>query len=842
MTPRRLTLHNFLSYVDATVNFDGIRVACLAGANGHGKSALLDAMTYAVWGQGRKATGTISPAEGLMRTGTKSMSVTLEFLCSGVGYRIRRGYSNRSGTLEFWALPDTNLSGPSIKVTQDAIDKTLRMSYDTFVNSAFILQGRADEFTTRSPGERKAVLSEILGLSRYNDRQEAAKASATLIQEGITRTRDTIARADEVVSGKPHVLDGLSACKARSATVSAEVSALEAEVSAEKSRQAQIEARNQQRQQADKAFADAIQARNATEAALLSTQHVSAAIATQLCRADAVKEAHATHLSLKASLSAVDEDAVKHVQLTQSLERRRHAVNLQRANANAKVDAAQTEVERLTLLVGDSAALEGELSRSMAAAAKSAELRQWIDEAQTGIAEGRTAISATRSLVIDMESAAKDVQAQIDALSTSDTACPTCGTALTPETRAKAMENLKEIHGHVSATADKHRTTADKIDAQVQKLTRDTAEARMALESVADADAKLALARKALEDSSTAAAALPRAKKTLDDAVCALDDFNGPDPEVEALEEGLRILAYDATKHNDLRRKIQLTEGSVRDMERLLVATEEAPKAQARLEEAQDRRQKALQVAEDAFARRQALGPQETPDAPALQQKETQLARSRSELLSIAGEVGSWQNRLAQCDQKAQEVQALHASLDPMERRHRILTELVTAYGRDGIQALIIEQAVPEIEQEANTLLDKLTDGHVHLSLESLRELKKGGAKETLDIRITDELGERNYEMFSGGEAFRINFALRIALAKTVARRAGAQVRTLVIDEGFGTQTSEGLERMVEAIQSVADDFDLVLVITHVEQLKNAFPVTLFVTKDPHTGSTIRRL
>ena len=66
-----------------------------------------------------------------------------------------------------------------------------------------------------------------------------------------------------------------------------------------------------------------------------------------------------------------------------------------------------------------------------------------------------------------------------------------------------------------------------------------------------------------------------------------------------------------------------------------------------------------------------------------------------------------------------------------------------------------------------------------------------------------DEIGERSYHLYSGGEAFRTNFALRLALSKVLAKRAGARLRLLIIDEGFGTQDSQGLEQLVEAIQAM---------------------------------------
>ena len=110
---------------------------------------------------------------------------------------------------------------------------------------------------------------------------------------------------------------------------------------------------------------------------------------------------------------------------------------------------------------------------------------------------------------------------------------------------------------------------------------------------------------------------------------------------------------------------------------------------------------------------------------------------------------------------------------------------------------------------------------------------KREDLRETLDMVISDSLGERDYEMFSGGEAFRVNFAIRLALSKVLARRAGARLQTLVIDEGFGSQDAEGRQRLIEAINLVQDDFAKILVITHLEELKDVFPTRIEVEKTP---------
>jgi exonuclease SbcC len=161
------------------------------------------------------------------------------------------------------------------------------------------------------------------------------------------------------------------------------------------------------------------------------------------------------------------------------------------------------------------------------------------------------------------------------------------------------------------------------------------------------------------------------------------------------------------------------------------------------------------------------------------------------------------------------------------------------AFSKKGVPAMLIEQAVPEIERAANELLMRLTDGRMHVRFDTLKELKSGDMAEALDIVISDELGARSYENYSGGEKFKINFAIRIALSKLLAKRAGVQLRSLFIDEGFGTQDAAGREQVVAAINTIKDDFDCILVITHIEELKEAFPVQIEVIKSD-SGSTFR--
>ncbi len=181
MIPVSLRLKNFMSYGTAApaLDFEQFHVACLSGRNGQGKSALLDAITWSLWGEARKSSGTQKPDDDLLRLGEREMQVEFVFDIEGERYRVVRSYG-RSVTgkthrsqLELHLLESANgdyrpLTGASLRETQQHIERVVGLDYDTFINSAFLLQGRSDEFTKKRPGERKEILARILNLGRYD--------------------------------------------------------------------------------------------------------------------------------------------------------------------------------------------------------------------------------------------------------------------------------------------------------------------------------------------------------------------------------------------------------------------------------------------------------------------------------------------------------------------------------------------------------------------------------------------------------------------------------------------------------------------------------------------------
>ena len=183
MIPLRLTVHNFMCYRDVpTLDLEGIHVACLCGDNGHGKTALLDAITWALWGFARART-----QEELVHQGQQDMAVELEFMARGQRYRVSRRHSRsaraRQGAtvMELQVASENGfrpITGNSVRETEARIREILHMDYETFINTAFLRQGDADRFTTSTPAGRKATLAEVLDLSYYEALEERPRLRA----------------------------------------------------------------------------------------------------------------------------------------------------------------------------------------------------------------------------------------------------------------------------------------------------------------------------------------------------------------------------------------------------------------------------------------------------------------------------------------------------------------------------------------------------------------------------------------------------------------------------------------------------------------------------------------
>lgn len=204
--------------------------------------------------------------------------------------------------------------------------------------------------------------------------------------------------------------------------------------------------------------------------------------------------------------------------------------------------------------------------------------------------------------------------------------------------------------------------------------------------------------------------------------------------------------------------------------------------------------------------------------------------------------LGRLQQQQQQLETLQTQFDTLSTQLKTIQRQHRVYHELAQAFGKNGIQALMIENVLPQLEAETNRILARLSANQLHVQFITQRSPKRNPSRikakleatkmiETLDILIADARGTRPYETYSGGEAFRVNFAIRLALARLLAQRSGTALQMLIVDEGFGTQDAEGCDRLIAAINAISSDFACILTVTHVPHFKEAFQSRIEVCK-----------
>lgn len=310
-------------------------------------------------------------------------------------------------------------------------------------------------------------------------------------------------------------------------------------------------------------------------------------------------------------------------------------------------------------------------------------------------------------------------------------------------------------------------------------------------------------------------------------------------PDYQKISLVIKKIAYSESKHNQIKKQLE-------ELENIVFQKHEIDKAKFKIKEFEQtitNNNDKVKQNRDKLKKIKLEGTKYHDLEKGLETKTKGYARINSELEDIKENYSNNNQSFGQLSEKLNQIQKAQTEIKELESKHKQLNEregafekLVEIFGKNGIQTMIIEQTLPSIEEETNKLLAIISQG---LKAQFLtKRAKKSGDEliDTLDIKITDSAGQRPYELFSGGEAFRINFAIRIAISKVLSNRSGAKLQFLAIDEGFGALDQTGKNDVIAAISSIRSDFDKIVIVTHLEELKDAFPYRVEIIKDENTS------
>ena len=858
MIPVKLSLKNFLSYGEEVppLDFTQFHVACLSGANGQGKSALLDALTWSVWGEGRKGSQEKKADNSLLRTGQKNMRVEFIFDLEGDRYRIIRSFSHVGKSsrvsLEFQAYDQRenkyiSLTCPSTRETQEKIIKTLKLDYQTFINSAFILQGRIDEFSRKTARERKEVLSEILGLSHYDELANLAKTYLKGINNIIMNKDSRLEYIAQELAQVDSYKEKIKELSENNSQVSQKIKEKEEQINKLKERagflQHKSEEFNELIRRIEQQGQEIVRGEKEIELKkeeIVSCEEIISQKETILTEFKDYQKFNAESNELTLKLHKIRKLEEEKVLIERKIgEGRADLVievrNKQDRHKDLEAKAEQKEKNKTELLelekkIKDIKLLEGESEK--------------IQDKGNKL---NVQLFSIKNQTEKLEKDIGDNEEKMRLLKENpEGECPLCEAKLNTDRKKKIEANLNKKIKLFFTEIEKLKKEQDESYIQKENLADRWKKIKQSIKDKDTWQQQLSKAQLGYKESEQAAKLLIDLQKKIKKIEKTIETKNYAVKEQEELieiEKQVEDINYGEARHLQVNNEIKRLQNAPVVRARLEEAEKKIDSLLTTLIEWQENYRQKNSDFKDLEIKIEGIKI-ELKELPLLKERLTQEEQLLKSDLNIKEEIleerGGYQSKFEQCLKLEKEKYETEKELGKSRKEKDIYEKLIVAFGKNGIQALIIENALPEIEEETNNLLARLTSNATQITMESLRDLKSGRLKETLEIKISDELGMRDYEMYSGGEAFRIDFSLRIALSKLLARRAGTRLRTLVIDEGFGTQDEEGLDNIVQAIQSISDDFDKILVITHLETLKNAFPVKIEVTKFPEIGSRFK--
>jgi exonuclease SbcC len=861
MIPIQLTVQGFLSYREPVeLDFTSFELACISGPNGAGKSSLLDAITWVLFGQARRRD------DALINNQSDAAEVRLTFTYEGNIYRVLRTKPRGKTTLlEFHILQERPediseillgegtwkpLTERTLRETQARIEQTLRLDYDTFINASFFLQGKADQFTQQRSGDRKRILSSILGLEIWETYRKRTVERRKKIEQELARLDGQLQEINEELAEEDTRTARLRELQDDLERVAQLRTVQEAQLINIRALHNTI---NSQRQMAA-ALARQVSSQTVNRGDLLdraaARQAERDSYAELIARSGEIQTAHD---SWQASLQELEQWEAIAGEFQEGEKRRQAPLDIiNAAEARLHQEGETLTKQAQTLAEQDVyrktaqeqlAEIELELKEIEAKLASRAELDQLLQTARARQAEAKAENPRLKSEM-------NEIKARINQISAVEGAsCPICGQTLTQTDRERMIAELTEQGQELG---DRYRANqklladsaqeVEELERDIQELSQADAALRSQTQHAAQLKAQIDQVNlKQAEWEQIGLRRLAEIELQLEAGTYAAEARTV----LAEIDQELKTIGYDAAKHDEIRR----TERNQRGPGAELHDLEKAQAALAPLERELDDMHVQIEALENSLRKLESEHTQAAAELAASEAQLPDLQTAERELLTLQ----EHENKLRMAVGAAQQNVNI---LDGLKTRHQSLEieraalalrigqhqQLERAFGKDGVPALLIEQALPEIEIKANDILGRLSEGSMavrFITQAAYKDARREDLRETLDIQISDSVGTRAYEMYSGGEAFRVNFAIRLSLAEVLAQRAGARLQTLVIDEGFGSQDALGRQRLVEAINLISPDFAKILVITHIDELKEAFPTRIEVEKTPR-GSTIR--
>ena len=789
-----LRLQNFRQHADTKLTFDR-GLTGIIGPNGSGKSTLLEAIAWALYGN-TAARGTRDSIRFSRAQPRASVRVELEFELAGHQYRVVRGLTSAECFLDGGETPIANtLTGVS-----ELLQRRLGMTRSEFFHTYFTGQKELDVMAAIGPTERARFLSRVLGYDRITTAQElvrerrrAVSAEVTGLKQGM-RDADEVARMVSTAAARLHEarvrVGSTESARALAASHLARVAPewAQAQVARDRAQQLLGELRvveneivslARERERAELELS-AIEAAQRDLAPLLAMLAPLPALQRELAHLDALAAAETQRQTLEERVRGLTLDLSRLADRAKQLE-----------------TAPSLEIEAQQLLALARASLvtvEQSLER---------ERTSWVRDQQ----EAETRLDQLRKEYADLAQQ-RDTLAGLG----EESPCPTCGRPLGASYRG-VLELLTEQVETVRTDGNYYRQRVEQLRKTPDVIVSLEEQRRAAQLEITTVDRRLTKIQGAITE--LASNTELRAQKA-----AILEDT---ETQVRALATG-----YDAQRHAMLRRETaQLSDASVRAA-RLGAQGDREASTRIELARVVDF-QEGLLVKRSAFVLQRDALPIDDIEFTAMREQHARASedarRTELEALSANAHVERMGADMDSAERERRELARLQETLGTLETERRLHDELDRAF--TDLRTDLNFQLRPELAEIASRFLDVLTDGRYN-ALEF---------DEDYNLLVLEDGLPKT--VISGGEEDLCNLVLRLAISQMIAERAGQAFSLLILDEVFGSLDETRRGNVVELLRRLNDRFEQVIVITHIEQVREGLDRVLVVRFDEERGTSV---
>ncbi len=779
MRPRRLVLEGFGPYKRRQeLDFTQLDLFAICGPTGAGKSSLVDALTYALYGRiyrvGDDVKSFISLDQGTERP---RMVVELEFEADGRIYRVVRITGTKSPAqtqLEEFRDGQWHALEGRVKEANERIQRIVGLDFDAFTKSVVLPQNEFHRFLAGKPEERRQILDQLLSLKLFSDLHQRANQEARRCDEQATFIRRQLETT--YASATPERLEevrrALQDANARLADRQDAVKTLEAG------------------HELAVALRQADEARATAEARCLATQSRVSQLEAQLKEDTAALAPLQQELErLQQELEATAYDAVEHQRLIKA---EGVASTLERALADERTWNEQVQ--------------KGQAKLAQDEAAESAAARA-LEEADRRVEEARAALDQAKH---------HDMAATLRSGLRPGDPCPVCGQPVTqvPGVEAShldaAAKELREAEAAAKRAHDEYKEASRRFADTRAKLTSAQEQLELARGRVAQERANLANLVGEARASSLDAKALRAELEEHERRRAKRESLGRSRAETEQ--------ALNARKERLAGAKGQLAEakdslaGAQRDLDAAKTALNDARTAMAEWIE-RSRRSDLAPLLERASDLAKALENERKAVQQALEEIRVEIARTEQEEKTVRDAI--------------EQAKGLREHESALTARGRLARELAYHLQADRLPAFIRGEALRALAADGSERLSFLSAGRYTLKV----------SKQEFQVVDHWNAGEqRPVKTLSGGETFLASLALALALAERIPELAAGhdtRLESLFLDEGFGALDAETLEVAGRALDALRSEERLVGVITHVEELADRLPARVRVIKEP---------